>query len=131
MASAKLSVRVKFGAISINNETTSIGFKFDADGVEPEQVRAFLVKRRVSCELETCKLSDAEGQKVAKGFEDQLRCSADTGRISMGLDDYSGRIQISLADHTPEVLMPFRKREGWLRIFSSGHIPEPTKEAAE
>lgn len=128
MAKPKISISVNFGTVSVGKESTSIGVKFEESVAEPDRVKELLCKRRVSCKLETRLSDEDDAQTKLKQVAPELEASGDTGRVSMGLDDYSARISFSLGDVSPESLVPFRNRPGWLRIYQSGHIPEPAKE---
>ena len=111
-------IAVKFGGVSIGEETARLGIRISRADVALERADEMLCGRRITGKVRVASVSgEGADQKALAGMEDaivEIASVFDIKRLGVSPKEFSAGLQFSLAEIDVSVLAHFAKREGWL-----------------
>lgn len=119
-----LNIPVKFGGVSIGQETARIGVTFDRDNVALEQADEVFCGHRLSGRVVLGNRDDAPGTVPLIDSDIAVAGSFDTKHLSVSAAQIGAGLTFNLADVNVAELARFSKGAGRLIVEGVGEIPE-------
>jgi len=119
VATKKKRIAVRFGGVSIGENTARIGIKIDREDIELSEAEEILCGRRLTGSVKTAKTNEDPTQKPLNGMGDtqhEIKSVFDVKRIGVSPKDISAGLTFALSEIPMEELAHFSKRAGWLTV---------------
>jgi hypothetical protein len=115
-----MKLQVRFGSVSVNAETCSIGFNLDREQLDVAEADSMFSGYQLEVELSTAKAS-APPLPGTEEFVDSLKATAIATRFAVSRKKYGSRLRFSLGATKFEELGNYASRDGTLIIHG---VPE-------